>query len=106
MDVDASGTAIGAVLSQIQNDKEVVVRYASKYFSQDQARYCTTKRELLGLVWALKTFRFYLHERHFLVRTDHASIRWWRTMDAAMPDVILRWLQYASSFDFEVAYRP
>ena len=27
-------------------------------------------------------------------------------MDAAMPDVILRWLQYASSFDFEVAYRP
>ena len=33
-------------------------------------------------------------------------MRWWRTMELGMPDVILRWLQYMSTFDVEVEYRP
>jgi hypothetical protein len=27
-------------------------------------------------------------------------------MEVGMPDVILRWLQYMSTFDIEVEYRP
>ncbi|KII74768.1 hypothetical protein RF11_07150 [Thelohanellus kitauei] len=43
VDVDASDTDIGAVLSQInENDKEVVIQYASKMFTDVKRRYSTT----------------------------------------------------------------
>ena len=105
VDTDASGQALGAVLSQIQNGQERVIRYASKKLSPAQTRYCTTKRELLGAVWALKAFRLYLQGRPCVLRTDHASVIWWKTMEVGMPDVIHRWLQYMSTFDVKVEFR-
>jgi hypothetical protein len=60
LDTDASGFALGAVLSQVQDGVERVIRYASKNLSIEQRRYCTTKRELLGATWALRSFRYYL----------------------------------------------
>jgi hypothetical protein len=53
LDTDASGYALGAVLSQVQGGQERVIRYASKTLSPVQRRYCTTKRELLGATWTL-----------------------------------------------------
>lgn len=43
---------MGAVLSQIQDWEEKVIRtaYASKTFNKAQQNYCTTKRELLAVV--------------------------------------------------------
>jgi hypothetical protein len=104
--MDTSGYALGAVLSQVQDGVERVIRYASKNLLPEQRRYCTTKCEILGATWALRSFRYYLQGRHCLLRTDHASVRWWRTMEVGMPDVILRWLQYMSTFDIEVEYCP
>jgi hypothetical protein len=106
LDTDASGYALGAVLSQVQDGVERVIRYASKNLSPEQRWYSTTKRELLEATWALRSFRYYLQGRHCLLRTDHASVRWWRTMEVGMPVVILRWLQYMSTFDIEVKYHP
>jgi hypothetical protein len=103
VDTDALGYALGAVLSQVQKQ---VIRYSSKSLSPEQRRYCTTKRELLGVTWALQSFRYYLQGRHCLLRANYASVRWWRTMEVGMPDVILRWLQYMSTFDIEVEYKP
>ena len=60
VDTDASGRALGAVLTQEQDGREMVIRYASKCLTPEQWRYCTTKRELLGATWALKAFRHYL----------------------------------------------
>ena len=42
LDSDASGHAIGAVLSQIQNGEEKVIAFASKMLSESQKKYCTT----------------------------------------------------------------
>jgi hypothetical protein len=106
VDTDASGYALGAVLSQVQDGRERAIHYASKSLTPEQRKYCTTKGELLGAVWALRSFRYYLQGRHCVLRTDHASVRWWRTMKVGMPDVVLRWLQYMSTFDVEVEYRP
>ena len=44
LDTDASLFAIGGVLSQIQNEEEVVIAYASRSLRISQRRYCTGTR--------------------------------------------------------------
>jgi hypothetical protein len=44
LDTDASAFGIGAVLSQLQDDNEVVIAYGSKTLSRSQMGYCTTYR--------------------------------------------------------------
>ncbi|KRX42752.1 Retrovirus-related Pol polyprotein from transposon 17.6, partial [Trichinella sp. T6] len=78
VDVDASGDGLGAVLSQKDGNKERVVAYASRSLTKPERRYCVTRREMLGLVWALREFRPYLYGQRFLVRTDHSCLRWLR----------------------------
>ena len=76
LDTDASAVAISGCLSQEQDGEERVLAYYSQTLSAAQQRYCTTKRELLAVVRAVKHFRMYLWGRPFLLRTDHASLRW------------------------------
>ena len=50
LDTDASNFGLGGVLSQIQDDRELVVAYCSRALRPSQRRYCTTKREMLAVV--------------------------------------------------------
>ena len=50
VDTDASNTGVGGVLSQLQDDEEKVIWYASKKLSRAQRQYCVTRRELLAAV--------------------------------------------------------
>ena len=74
LDTDASLFAIGGVLSQIQNDEEVVIAYASRSLRISQRRYCTTRREILAAVVMCAHFRSYLRGSQFTLRTDHSSL--------------------------------
>ena len=71
LDTDASLFAIGGVLSQIQNEEEVVIAYASRSLRISQRRYCTTRREMLAAVVMCTHFRLYLRGSQFTLRTDH-----------------------------------
>ena len=53
---DASQTAMGAVLAQIQDGKERAICYASKAFTKAQTNYSATKRELLAIVQFTRHF--------------------------------------------------
>jgi hypothetical protein len=64
------------VLSQIQGEVERVIAYASSMLSRAQQAYCTTKWELLAVVKFVEHFWSYLAGSNFLIRTDHASLRW------------------------------
>ena len=70
---DASLTAMGAVLAQVQNGKERAICYASKSFSKAQTRYSATKRELLAIVHYTRHFRHYLLGRKFTIVMDHRT---------------------------------
>jgi len=80
LDCDASQCAIGGVLSQIQDGQEKPIAYASRKLSKAEVNYCTTRKELLAIVFFLKYFRHYLLGRKFTVRTDHAALQWVRRM--------------------------
>ena len=52
LDTDASGVAVGAVLSQKQGGVGKVAYYSQSFYHKQQA-YCVTRRELLAVVKAL-----------------------------------------------------
>lgn len=105
VDTDCSHNSFGAVLSQIQGDKECVLEYFSKVLNKPERNYCATRQELLAVVKTIKHFRHYLLAKKFVVRTDHASLRW--LMQFKTPEgQIARWIQQLQEYQFEVQYRP
>ena len=104
LDTDASGTAIGAVLSQVQGGEEKVLSYASAILPKEKQNYCTTYRELYAVVKFVKYFSHYLWGRHFLVRTDHGSLRWLQNFKNP-EGVVARWLATLGTYDFEIEHR-
>ena len=71
MTTDASGGAIGAVLSQEEGGDDRPIAFASRSLCDAETRYSTIEKEFLAIVWAVKNFRPYLLGRHFKIYTDH-----------------------------------
>ena len=106
LDTDASNTGLGAVLSQVQNDVEVVLAYGSRLLSRAEQNYCVTKRELLAVVFGLKLYKQYLLGRHFVLRTDHSALGWLRRTPEPLAQQA-RWLSFIESFSpFTIVHRP
>ena len=102
LDTDASLFAIGGVLSQIQNEEEVVIAYASRSLRLSQRRYCTTRREMLAAVVMCTHFRSYLRGS---LRTDHSSLRWLQTFKNE-DGMLARWYLLLGQFSVMFKYRP
>jgi hypothetical protein len=58
---DASKVAVAAILSQLQNDVERPVAYASRQLNKAEQAYSTTEAEMLAFVWTTKYFQCYLY---------------------------------------------
>ena len=102
---DASLTAMGAVLAQVQDGKEGAICYASKAFSKSQTNYSATKRELLAIVTFTRHFKHYLLGRNFKIVTNHRALQWLHNFKD--PDLLTaRWLEKLAAFDYEVQHRP
>ena len=66
---------MGAVLQQEQFGTVRVIAYASKTFDAAERMYCTTRKELAAVIYALKIFRHYVVGGvPFLLRTDHGAL--------------------------------
>lgn len=74
LSTDASNLACGAVLSQMHNDAELPVAFASKKFTKGESNKPTIEQELTAIHWAINHFRPYLYGRRFLVKTDHRPL--------------------------------
>jgi len=104
LDTDASDHNVGAVLSQVQNGREVVVAYYSKAMSASEKSYCTTRKELLAVVKAVKHFRPYLYERTFRLRMDYASLML-LCRRAEPSSQVARWLEILAEFSYQIEHR-
>jgi len=103
LETDASGFATGAILSQVQGDREMVIAYASQTLSKSERNFCTTMREMLAVVSCVRHFRHYLLGRPFTIRTDHASLCWLKNVKNA-EGLLGRWLSILDTFDYTIEY--
>ncbi|XP_032688866.1 uncharacterized protein LOC116852521 [Odontomachus brunneus] len=71
---DASSTAIGAALEQLQDGVWKPLGFFSQKLSPTEQKYSTYDRELLAIFAAIKHFRRILEGRFFTVRTDHRPL--------------------------------
>ena len=105
IDTDASDFAMGAVLQQEQNGTIRVISYASKTFDAAERLYCTTRKELAAVIYALKTFKHHvLGAEKFLLRTDHGAL----TSLFRVPVPIqqqARYLNFLADYNFEIQHR-
>ena len=105
LDTDASLFSVGGVLSQLQEEREVVIAYASHSLRLSQRRYCATRWEMLAAVVMCTHFQSYLRGAQFTLRTDHSSLRWlqrFRNGDG----MLARWYLLLGQFSVTFEYRP
>ena len=102
--VDASDDALGMVLGQIQNGKEVAISYAGRKLLAAERNYSVTEREALAVVAGVKYFQPYVYGKKFIVYTDHNAVRW--LMNIKEPTGRLaRWALLLQQYDFEIVHR-
>ncbi|CAO3564918.1 unnamed protein product [Mortierella alpina] len=105
VEADASGFAVGAVL--FQTDDHGVSRpvaFTSRKMNSAERNYPTHEQELLAVVHALKTWRYYLDGSHFIVYTDHATLRHFPTQPK-LTRRQARWMELLQEYDFEFKYK-
>jgi hypothetical protein len=100
---DASTTAVGAVLSQTQEEGDRPVAFASRRLTPAETRYSTIERELLGVVWAVEHFRSYLLGRKFLIKTDHKPLVWVEKLRETSAR-ICRWKEILAAYNFDIVH--
>ncbi|GJS67859.1 ty3-gypsy retrotransposon protein [Tanacetum coccineum] len=98
---DASGMAIGAVLSQ---DNKPIAFFSKKLCHTMQGQSTYTK-EFYAITEAVKKWRQYLLGRRFRIYTDHHSLKHILTQTIQTPEQ-QKWVTKLLGYDFEVLYKP
>ena len=77
--------------------------YASRSLTKAERRYSVTRQELLAVVTFMHHFRHYLLGKHFVLRTDHSSLKWLQSFKKPQGQ-FARWLECLQEFNFEVVH--
>lgn len=112
IDTDASGICLGAVLLQPHPSVSSTtktslhpVAYDSHKLTPTQSRYSAQEREMLAIVHALQTWRYWVEGAlSIVVRTDHESLSTVRTKPD-LPGRMLRFLDIVEHFNPTILYR-
>lgn len=103
--VDSSDYAVGAVLTQIEHGKFVPKAFISRLLKGHERNYSVSDKELLGLVWACKQWKYHLWSaRHkFTVFTDNRSVLSLHKHDI-QNGRHQRWHDFLSTLNFRLRY--
>ena len=71
---DASRQGLGAALEQLDCEGWKTVAFASRFLNNNEERYSRNELELLGVVWAIKHFKYHLFGKNFTVLRDHRAL--------------------------------
>ncbi|KAK3529708.1 hypothetical protein QTP70_034700 [Hemibagrus guttatus] len=107
VEVDASTTGVGAVLSQQQGNPRKLHPCAFFLRKLNPANYDIGNRELLAIKLALEEWRHWLEgaKHPFTVLTDHKNLEYLRAAKRLNPRQA-RWALFFTRFKFAISYLP
>ncbi|GKC79683.1 putative mitochondrial protein [Tanacetum coccineum] len=100
VETDASGVGLGAVLQQEGHP----IAYMSKTLAPKHQALSTYEKEFLAVLMALDKWRGYLLDRHFVIKTDHYSLKYLLDQKITTPTQ-MKWIPKLMGFDYEVVYK-
>uniref|UniRef100_A0A8C5C6Y7 Gypsy retrotransposon integrase-like protein 1 n=1 Tax=Gadus morhua TaxID=8049 RepID=A0A8C5C6Y7_GADMO len=109
VEVDASDSGVGAVLSQrsAEDQKLHPCAFFSRKLSAAERNYDVGNRELLAVKLALEEWRHWLEgaKHQFVVWTDHKNLEYIQSAKR-LNSRQARWALFFNRFDFTLSYRP
>lgn len=109
VEVDASDSGVGAVLSQRTSDDGRLhpCAFFSRKLSPAEKNYDVGNKELLAIKLALEEWRHWLEgaKHPFIVWTDHKNLAYLQTAKRLNPRQA-RWALFFTRFQFTITYRP
>ena len=106
---EASRKGLGCALEQRTPNGWHTVAFASRFLNSVEDRYSINELELLGVVWSVEYFKYYLYGKPFTVITDHRALlsimrenRSYKSYDSRLT----RWVDRLLPFDFSIDHLP
>ena len=110
---DASRQGLGATLEPLDCDGWKTVAFASRFLNSNEERYSIDELELLGVVWAIEYFKYYLFGKNFTVLTDHRALlsvlkstTFNHPSNKSYNSRLTRWIDRLLPFDFNIEHIP
>ena len=100
VDCDASGSAIGAVLTQEGKS----IAYFSEKLNDAKKKYSVYDQEFYAIVQALKKWRHYLLPKEFVLYTDHQALQYLNSQ-GKLNQRHSKWVEFMQSYTFMLKHR-
>ena len=105
---DASNSAVGWVLSQLdENGEERPCGYGGRKFKAAEVNYSVPEKECLAIITGFRANRIYLAGNHTSVRTDHKCLVRVLKIKANidyLSDRLFRWAMLLQEYDYDLDY--
>jgi len=101
---DASGHAIGGILSQGKIGKDLPIAYVSRVLNKAEQNYSTIEKECLAIIYCTKHFRPYLYGRKFIITTDHKPLVWLHSIKDPSSR-LWKWRTKLAEYDYDIHYK-
>ncbi|KAF7825235.1 TMV resistance protein N [Senna tora] len=101
LEIDASGTGLGAVL--MQNKRPIA--YFSQLLSNRAQKSSVYEWELMVIVFAVRKWRHYLLGHRFTIQTDQKVLKYLLEQRIIDPDQ-QKWVSKLMGYNFEIQYKP